>query len=330
MLKQYFKKALPTLVLFGLILLTVNTIIYLGRNTLVMEDLVYLNILLLLWMFAYILYDGWRYFSRYKTLFKEYGISTEDLKVSPLDELLYRITNNKDKAIQKHSDRNKDFRDFLLGWIHEAKTPIAAMKLIIDQQLPQDLSGVFTTLEEQRLTLDNRIQQILYYTRIDDFEKDYKISNHSIQGMISTALKEHKTYFISKSMVIDLNIEDCTVLTDEKWVQFILSQVLSNSIKYSPKNSTLHISTVEDMEHIDLVITDEGMGIGKEDLPRIFDRGFTGSIGRMPGEKATGLGLYLAKELCHKLGHDLLITSQLDIGTTVILRFYKNSTYMDM
>lgn len=329
-LRQYIHGTTPLFITFATLLIIVNAIIYLGRNVLWYGDLLYLNILLITVFIIYFLYDYIQlraYYKRLKHMLNQSTLpNSKDPTMTLLREQLILHRAKEEELIQK----NQDLKDFLLGWIHEAKTPVSALKLMIDKELPHDTSGLFAAFEEERSKIENRIDQVLYYTRLDDFEKDYLLAETNLHPLIMSSIKSFKNNLISKGIQLDLQVDPISILTDSKWLFFILAQILSNSIKYSPNGSTLHIKTKEVDHGWHLIVRDEGVGIKSDELGRIYDRGYTGSLGRIPGEKSTGLGLYLAHALCKKLGHQLHIDSTPNEGTTVSIIFNRQKAYFEM
>ncbi len=174
--------------------------------------------------------------------------------------------------------------------------------------------------------IDEYVEQVLYYSRLDSFSKDYFIQSHSLKKMVQQSVKQSADYFIQKNIHFSLEGDDHLVLTDEKWLQFILNQLLSNALKYTDTRGDITISLSKNERGVWLTLADTGIGIPREDLGRIFDKGFTGKNGRNEETNSTGLGLFLAKSLAEKLGHHLYVESTLGEGTSFQLLF-PNLTY---
>ena len=173
--------------------------------------------------------------------------------------------------------------------------------------------------------LDNYIDQILYYVRSENAEKDYIIKETSLNDIIKNVALKNKDDLLENNVDLIVDVSDEKVLTDSKWLEFILNQIINNSIKYKRDNigSYIKIKVCENTNSVKLFIEDNGIGISKNDLPQVFDKWFTGENGREKS-KSTGMGLYIAKKLCVKLGHRIEIESEAGSFTRVVITFGKN------
>ena len=212
----------------------------------------------------------------------------------------------------------KEYKEYIEQWIHEVKTPITAMKLLCENNRSSFTRELLAELENvQQFT-----EQALYYARSEHTEKDYSIREIQLSDVVHNAIADNKYLLRQSNMRITAdNLEHC-VYTDDKWIRFILNQLISNAVKYGTEQPALHFFTVRKQEHILLCIEDNGIGIPPGDLPRIFEKGFTGQNGRT-GRNSTGIGLYLCKRLCDKLGIGLTAYSK-EKGTTLTLSFPVN------
>lgn len=202
--------------------------------------------------------------------------------------------------------------DYYMMWAHQIKTPIAAMKLLIqNQQVPNQQGGF--ALERELFKVEAYVEMVLHYLRLDSIDADMLLQRCPVQTMVRTAVKKYALLFIDGKIKLALAEFAWSVITDEKWFSFILEQIISNAIKYTPAG-TISIYAEERR----LIIADTGIGIRAEDLPRVYERGFTGYNGRMD-QKATGIGLYLSKQVADRLGIGIEITSQSGRGTQVSL-----------
>ena len=176
--------------------------------------------------------------------------------------------------------------------------------------------------------IDELTEQILYYVRTDISEKDYLIKQSNLSKIISEVALKNKDYLLENEIEFICNNLNYNVLTDSKWLVFILNQIINNSIKYKRniKNSYIKIYAIDNKENIELIIEDNGIGILESDIPRVFEKSFTGYNGRIR-HKSTGMGLFIAKNLCNKLGHKISIESVQNKYTKVIITFYKNEYY---
>lgn len=221
----------------------------------------------------------------------------------------------------------EDYKEYIELWIHEIKIPIATSKLIIEN----NKSKVTRSINEELDKIENYTEQALYYARSNDANKDYIITKTSLKEIVNTAILKNKTSLLSNKVTIELNESiDKEVYTDSKWAIFILNQVIQNSIKYAKEeDKRIEIFSDEKKDKTVLYIKDNGIGIKKGEITRVFDKGFTGENGRLIGKKSTGIGLYLCKKLCDKLGLGIELNSEIDVGTEVRIIFPKNS-YMVM
>lgn len=169
----------------------------------------------------------------------------------------------------------------------------------------------------------------MYYSRLDDFSKDYLIHSYSLKKVVQKTVKQHANQFIKKGIRFSMTGDDYFILTDEKWLQFILNQLISNAVKYTPDGGSISVHLKKNSLGVWLSITDTGIGIPFEDIQRVFDKGFTGNNGRNEEVNSTGLGLYLAKNLTEKLGHQMYVVSVVDEGTTFQILFPHLNYYSD-
>ena len=200
-------------------------------------------------------------------------------------------------------------------WAHQIKTPIASMRLNLqneDSALSRQLSGDLFRIEQY-------VEMVLMYLRLESTSTDYVIRAYDLDTIIRQAVKKFASEFISRKLKLVYEPVHETVITDEKWLLFVLEQVLSNALKYTSSGS-ITITLTPDKQ---LRIQDTGIGIAPEDLPRVFENGYTGYNGRMD-KKASGIGLYLCKRICDNLGHGIWVESVVGEGTCVIIDLHKD------
>ena len=203
-------------------------------------------------------------------------------------------------------------QDFFALWAHQIKTPIAALNLLLQQE-NQDAAAC----RQELFKIESYVEMALNYLRFEEMSNDLVLERNSLEQLVRQVVKKYAAIFIYNHISIQLEHLDYTVLTDEKWFCFVLEQILSNALKYT-KQGSVKISAEESANGLRVLVKDTGIGIRSEDLPRIFEKGFTGYNGRMD-KKASGLGLYLCKGVCEKLGHEIRVVSEEGEGTTVIL-----------
>lgn len=225
------------------------------------------------------------------------------------------------QVMQQAINNQQDQKDYIDSWVHEIKVPLAAVDLIL-QSVEDDIPEKKYYLVENELSkIDEYVEQVLYYARLDSFSRDYLIQEYSLKEIVQSVIRTQGNYFIQKNLHFSIKGDDQMVLTDAKWVAFIFKQLVSNAIKYTPAGGEITVTFSRTKEGAWLSLKDTGIGIPKEDQRRIFDKGFTGENGRTSGQHSTGLGLYLAKSLADKLGHQLTMSSVEGERTTMKLLF---------
>ena len=224
-----------------------------------------------------------------------------------------KYQNDKIAEMQKQS---RDYRDFLDTWVHEIKTPITSARLIIENEK----NSTTLKIEDELRKIDNFVELVLYYARSSDVEKDFKVENTTLKALVSTALKTYSKPIIQAGGRIHMEGMDIPVCADSKSCSFIIGQVVSNAIKYRQEEFRLEFRSQVQKNRTALLIYDNGIGISRADLSRVFDKGFTGENGRR-FPKSTGIGLYLCKKLCDRMNIAISISSEKGQGTTVALYF---------
>ncbi|HCM90343.1 MULTISPECIES: sensor histidine kinase [Vagococcus] len=265
----------------------------------------------------------------------EYAIDTPELVgASTKEELIYQEYFNEMHRehfllLNEVKQQTEEQKDYIDSWVHEIKIPLASLNLITES-IEDDISEKrFNQLRSNLKRMDDYVEQVLYYSRLDSFSKDYLINSYSLKKLVQSTIKQSADYFIVNNLSLVLEGEEYFVLTDEKWLQFILNQIISNAIKYTPNGGKIALTFSKNDRGVWLTISDDGIGIPTEDLQRIFDKGFTGKNGRNEETKSTGLGLYLAKSLAEKLGHHLYVESCVDKGTSFRILFPHLNYYAD-
>ncbi|HLU22356.1 MAG TPA: sensor histidine kinase [Bacillaceae bacterium] len=222
------------------------------------------------------------------------------------------------RELNQIQEKQKDHYDFIVSWFHEIKTPIAVLRLL--EQTDMDPNSI----REEISKIENYVDQALYYAKLDSFNQDYDIQKCDSIRIVKETIKAHAKTFFSKKIAIHIQAESLVVQSDPKWLQFIINQLITNSLKYTNQGGEITISVLESESEKQLIIRDNGIGISQKDLPRIFNRGFTGETGRTHA-KSTGMGLYLAQQLSNKLGHYISCTSKVNEFTEFIIHFPMDS-----
>ena len=248
---------------------------------------------------------------------KHIAVSRERIPTAenPLEEqyqaLLEEVFRYKCRLESEYDNRYSEMMDYYTMWVHQIKTPIAAMHLLLQSEEIPDKGE----LEEQLFKTEEYVGMVLQYLRLNSSINDFVLKEYEIDHMIRQAVRKYAPMFIRKKLTLHYEPLQVKVVTDEKWLVFVLEQVLSNAIKYTAAGDIFIY-----LENGCLTIKDTGMGILPEDLPRIFDKGYTGYNGRSD-KKASGIGLYLVQKILNKLGHKILVESEPGAGTTVRLLF---------
>ena len=240
-----------------------------------------------------------------------------------LKEVLQDTGKSMLENVNHYKNIQEEYKEYIELWIHEVKIPIAASKLIIEN----NKNEITRSIDEELDKVENYIEQALFYARSNAVEKDYIINKTNLKEIVNGAILKNKTTLLNERVSIDLaNLKSEEVYTDSKWAIFIVNQILQNSIKYSKKEEKkIEIYSEVKKDKVILFIKDNGIGIRKGEISRVFERGFTGENGRIIGKKSTGIGLYLCKKLCDKLGLGIDIDSEKENGTEVKIIFPKNS-----
>ncbi len=241
-----------------------------------------------------------------------------------LYQALYDINKSMNENVTLMEKHLQDFKEYIEMWIHEVKLPLATLMLFANNHKEQFDNRTKSQLKR----LEDYVDQVLYYVRSENAEKDYLIKETDLTKVIKNiGLKNMDDLLENK---IDYRVENVSVnvLTDSKWLEFILGQVINNSIKYKRniKDSYIKISVLEEENRIKLIIEDNGIGIKKSDLKQVFQKSFTGENGRNVS-KSTGMGLFIAKNMCEKLGHKIDIESKENEYTRVSITFAKDHYY---
>ncbi|WP_423802314.1 sensor histidine kinase [Neobacillus sp. SAB-20_R2A] len=214
--------------------------------------------------------------------------------------------------IHERNEASKEQLEFMTEWFHEIKTPIAVARLLLETEIDSP------SMREEIDKIESYVEQALHFSRLHDFNKDYLIQEIDLEKLIKEIVIDESKAFIGRMMKLDLQISPMTVLSDKKGLSYIVRQILSNALKYTKENGKITIITKPKSKK--LIILDSGIGISAEDLPRVFEKGFTGKNGR-GHHRSTGMGLYLSMKTAEKLGHNLSLESTSGIGTKATLHF---------
>ncbi|WP_455544393.1 sensor histidine kinase [Intestinibacter sp.] len=234
-----------------------------------------------------------------------------------INEVFKILSRDMHENVKHYRNIQEEYREYIEMWVHEIKNPIASTKLLIENN-PNETTR---KIDMQMNRIENYVEQVLYYSRSDEVGKDYIIKKVQLDKIVKSVVKKNYRDFIGKRISLQLGEIEEVIYSDEKWTEFILNQIVGNAIKYSKgQGDIIKIKSNKLANSVVLTIEDNGVGIIERDLKRVFDKGFTGENGRKFG-KSTGIGLYLCKKLCTKMGLGLDIESQENVGTKVSIIF---------
>jgi integral membrane sensor signal transduction histidine kinase len=325
-LKSYLKKNIKVYILFIVFILIFFIMFYLYN--LPLEALIYTGSFCFLAALIASFSDYANYKESYKKLnFLEQNILNDldalpkslDIRIDYYHKIIEKLYEELEKLTQENRQKNTDMVDYYSMWVHQIKTPIAAMNFLLDnEEVDQKI------LQQELFKIERYVEMVLTYIRLDSISSDYVITKINLDEVVKDSVKKYATIFINKKIKLNYVSYETMVISDKKWLSFAFEQILGNSVKYSSAGGEITIETYENK----LVIEDNGIGIKEEDLPRIFEKGFTGFNGRYE-KKSSGLGLYLCKKTLDKLGHHIEISSKVGEGTRIEITFPKEDTLRD-
>ena len=325
-LKSYLKKNIKVYILFVVFIAIFFIMFYLYN--LPLEALIYTGSFCFLASFIASISDYVNYRESYKKLkFLEKNILNDledlpkslDIRIDYYHKIIEKLYEELEKLTQENRQKNTDMVDYYSMWVHQIKTPIAAMNFLLDnEEVDQKI------LQQELFKIERYVEMVLTYIRLDSISSDYVITKINLDEVVKDSVKKYATIFINKKIKLNYVSHETMVISDKKWLSFAFEQILGNSVKYSSAGGEITIETCENK----LVIEDRGIGIKEEDLPRIFEKGFTGFNGRYE-KKSSGLGLYLCKKTLDKLGHHIEISSKVGEGTRIEITFPKEDTLRD-
>ena len=305
------------------------------------QDVVYAAVLDAILLLITVLVGFFRYSSKVKALSNALKRPVEEQAQLPeaaddVEILYHRLLENQSIARSESESsaaiRQSQMRDYYSMWVHQIKTPISAMKLLLeaereelgqlmcdDEQSQCLLSDNMDSFEDELFRIEEYVSMALQYQRVSSTENDFVLEKVSVDGVIRDTIKKYAKIMIRRHIGMNYSGTAQEVYTDGKWLAFMLEQILSNAIKYTPQG-VVTIETAEEKYRFFITIKDTGIGIKAEDLSRVFEKGYTGYNGHAD-KKATGIGLYLCRQMADKLGHTIRIESEIGKGTKVWIGF---------
>lgn len=346
--KLFVKWFLDQLKYIGLFLLFVAIfLITILQYRTIIEPVLYSLLICIFIGCCCLIYSFIKYKNRYYALYEIYLNMDTTLSILPAPntymeeiygELLKVLFDNRSELYSKMKKQESESTDYYTLWVHQIKTPIAALQLLLQTE---DCKQNTMIMKQELIKIDQYAEMALHYLRLQYMSSDILLKECNLYEIVKQSVKKYSISFIGKKLSLNLEEFDATVISDEKWLGFVIEQIISNCIKYTQKggisieyieaNHNLHINDI--LKHgypvtsydSVLCISDTGIGIKEEDLPRIFEKGFTGYNGRMD-KKSTGIGLYLCKQVMNKLGFEIRVTSEVGKGTMFQIQFGKQKS----
>ena len=230
-------------------------------------------------------------------------------------EVIHTLARQFSNSLSFADMKKSELDDYYTLWVHQIKIPLSALQLIVESE---NAFPAASRMQEEIVRIEHYMDMLLQFLRLESFSSDLLIQSYSLNEMIRRAVKKNREIFLRKKITPEIKVSSIKVLTDRKWISFILEQLISNAIKYTT-NGYIQIY-MDPKRKNTLVIEDTGIGIPAEDVPRIFERGFTGYNGRMQ-RKSTGLGLYMCKIIADRLSLSLSVFSEIEKGTRIAISF---------
>lgn len=274
------------------------------------------------------------YYKKYierQRLFQSLEYNIQDLEPScgkmeqDYRKLLLQLLQMKKQEKKEMDLRYQELKEYIMMWAHQIKTPITALKLLM-QRVEEDTDlGIremkqLRFMKEELFAIETYVAMNLEYVKLDSMNADLSVGECYLKKLVKAEVSRFSPLFIAKKLSVSIENLDYTIVTDEKWFSFVIGQLLSNAIKYTRKGGVT-VSAQECWDGILVSIKDTGIGIAKEDIPRLFEKAFTGYNGHID-KRATGIGLYLSKKILDKLGHGITIVSEPGEGTCVEIKVY--------
>lgn len=301
---------------FSFLIFTILVIMFSPLDIILFDTIFYITIINLVFLSVYLIIS-------YVRKNKFFSLLIEGVDTSSFNDIsLLKLSNEEKKYLYLFKNHQKQCEDIINDttdifeensevlnmWVHDIKMPISIIKIIIERNEISDCEKTLNKIDTEIMRIENSVERILYLSRLDNFHKDFLIHEVDLEKVLREVIRKYSKYFIEKKVKLNLENISHNVLSDKKWLLFIFDQIISNALNYTQCGDSISIVGEKKDKTFKVTIYDTGCGIKKEDINRIFDKGFTGNNGRH-NAKSTGLGLYLAKELCDKLGYGISVNS---------------------
>jgi signal transduction histidine kinase len=340
--KDFFKDKIPFAVVYFLTSAAIILVMYLtliiNKIELMNNNILYAFLISVIFFILFLIYDyckNRRFYNQLNIMLNSKENLDNILNIGSCStheqemfkKLLLKTYKICSDSTIKYEDAHKEYINFINKWVHQMKTPISVINLILQDEINEENRAVFDSILEENEKLSHGLDMMLCNARLNEFNFDFNVESLNIISIVRKVINDNKKSLIRNHIFPKLTDDsDITVETDKKWIYFVINQIVINAIKYSKLKvqSSKYISfkIIDKDAKIILSISDEGIGIPKEDLNRVFNAFFTGKNGRKSDE-STGMGMYLAKKICNKLGHEILLESEVGKGTTFSIVFFK-------
>ncbi|MBZ9692735.1 sensor histidine kinase [Clostridium sp. M14] len=326
MIYLYIKEKIKIMVSFLIFVLIFFNVYLLYHVSL--EPVLYASLLTCTLAFLFSVYDFYKFYNKHVYLCDILNGVEEKLDNLPKNKsliekdyqsIIISLHKNTLELEHKVNSNYSEMIDYYTMWVHQIKTPISALYMILQSM---DSSEYKKIMNQELFKIEEYVEMVLNYLRLESMSDDLRLEEYCLNEIVHDVVKKYAVIFINKKISLDLEELDYKMITDKKWINFVLEQILSNALKYTNNGK---ISVYMDKKRKDtLIIKDTGIGIKKEDIFRVFERGFTGYNGRM-NKKSTGIGLYLCKEILNNLSNKIFITSEVGKGTEVAIDFSRKN-----
>ncbi|AAO35029.1 two-component sensor histidine kinase [Clostridium tetani E88] len=242
-------------------------------------------------------------------------------------QILKKLYKSYEDKVYKYKDIQKHYLDFINQWVHQMKTPVSVIDLILQEEDISEFNEILDSIGEENEKISQGLNIMLYNARINEFNHDFNVEDIDILLILRKVINDNKKLLIRHKIFPKISGETAIVQTDKKWIYFVINQIVINAIKYTAATEkdkkTINFNIKEDTTKIVVSIEDNGIGIPKEDLGRVFNAFFTGKNGRKTSE-STGMGMYLSKRICEELGNEVYVESEEGKGASFYIAFYKS------
>lgn len=341
-LKDFFKDRIGYMVVYfvstSIVILIMYLTLIINKGVFTLNNILYAFMISTVLLTLFLLYDFYRNKPFYNQLnnircskgdldnilnIKDAG-NTEQQIYREILLKTYKIYGDK---LSKYEEERKQYIYFVNQWVHQMKTPVSVINLILQDQKNEEYREVFDSIAEENERISQGLEMMLYNARLNEFNLDFNVESIDIISVVRKVINHNKKSLIRQFVFPKIiGNENLVVKTDKKWIFFVINQIFINALKYSKdvqkEKKSIIFEIKQEQSQTILSIKDEGIGIPKEDIGRVFNAFFTGKNGRKTAE-STGMGMYLSKRICEELGHDLLVESQEGFGSTFSIVFYK-------